>query len=210
MHLGGGVHGIPPPVGEAVGAHRGTDARGAGHGEADEVGLRGAAHEEAARVGGIARRLGAPPHDLLLHEDRGVVGAAHVGVEDARQQVREVADGVARTHVPAPEPRVVVPHRVGHDLRQEVGVCRAGTFGRAGERSVEEAPDLVGHRLPDGLVAAAREVVEGVVDHPVGQGTQGVPVRGVEAGAAVRRGVGVGEGEGRRRHLAMLSPGSDG
>ena len=45
-----------------------------------------------------------------------MVGAAHVGVDDAREEVGEVADGVAGAHVPAPEAGVVVAHGVGDDV----------------------------------------------------------------------------------------------
>ena len=202
VHLGGGVDAEPAAVRHPVGAQGRADPGAAGDGEADEVGLGGAGDEEPAGGHRVAGGLRAPPDDLLLDEDRGVVGAAHVGVDDAREEVGEVADGVAGAHVPAPEAGVVVAHGVGDDVLEEVVVCRGGALGGAGERRVEEAADVVGHRAPDGFVAAAREVVERVVDHAVGEGTQGVPVLRVQAGAAV----GCGVRGGRRRHPRMLPP----
>ena len=94
--------------------------RGARDGQADHVGLRGAADEEPARVGGVARGLGAPPDDLLLDEDGGVVGAAEVGVDDARHEVGQVA----RPGAPAP---MYQPQKRGWSLPIEYGTTRSRT-----------------------------------------------------------------------------------
>ena len=200
VHLGGGVDGEPPAVRHPVGAQARADAGDPGDREPDEVGLRRPGDEQPAGVGRVAGGLGAPAHDLLLDEDRRVVGAAEVGVEHAGEEVGEVADRVAGAHVPAPETGVVVAHRVGDDVAEEVVVRRRHALGPAGERGVEDGAHVVGHGAPDGLVPATGEVVEGVVDHAVGEDAQGVPVLGVQAGAAVGRWVGVG----RRRHPRIV------
>ena len=188
VHLGGGVDAEPAVARDAVGAHRGTDLDGARDGEPDQVGLRGAGDEQAAGRGGVARRLGAPPDHLLLDEHRGVVGAAHVGVEHAREEVGEVAHGVAGAHVPAPEAGVVVAHRVGHDGAPEVVVGGLETLRSAGERAVEGCAHGIRHGLPDRLVASTRDVVERVVEHPVRERAELRPVGRVEADVVVGTG----------------------
>ena len=85
---------------------------------------------------------------------------------------------------------MVVAHRVRHHAVEDLAVGRVGARRDAGERSVEGPPHLVGHRPPDGLLAATGQVVDEVVDDPVRQRAEGVPVLGVETRAAV----GCGEG----------------
>ena len=208
VHLGRGVDAEPPPTRDAVGAHLGPDPHGAGHGEPDQVGLRGTGDEQAAGRRGVADGLGAPAHHLLLDEHRGVVGAAHVGVEHAREEVGEVAHRVAGAHVPAPEAGVVVAHRVGHDGAPEVVVGGLQALGGAGEGTVEGRAHGIRHGLPDRLVAPARDVVERVVEHPVREGAERRPVDGVQAGVCVVSGT--GSREGLRRHAVMVPPGADG
>ena len=98
VHLGGGVDGEPPAVRHPVGAQARADAGDPGDRQPDEVGLRRPGDEQPAGVGRVAGGLGAPPHDLLLDEDRRVVRAAEVGVEHAGEEVGEVADRVAGAH----------------------------------------------------------------------------------------------------------------
>ena len=157
----------------------------AGHGEPHQVGLRGAGDEQAAGRGGVAGGLGAPAHDLLLDEHRRVVGAAHVGVEHAGEEVGEVADRVAGAHVPAPEPRVVVAHRVGHDGAPEVVVGGLEPLGRAGERAVEGRSARHPAWAATPVRRAARRCGRASRRASVREGAEGRPVGGVQAGVAV-------------------------
>lgn len=84
---------------------------------------------------------------------------------------------------------MVVAHRVRHDAREHLGVGGLRPDALTGEGAGEGVTHVVGQRLPDGLVPAALEPVEEVVDHTVGQGPEGLRIDGVE-------GLGHGAGHG--------------
>ncbi len=106
--------------GDAMFAHVDAGLGVARHGQPDDVRHRAAADQRAAGGGGKAQHLLAPVDHLLVQQRGGMVAAAEVGTLDRRQEIAERAGKVARPHVPGPEARMDVAHRIGHHLLRDL------------------------------------------------------------------------------------------
>ena len=150
-------------------------------GQADDIGHRSAADQRAARRGGKPHHLLAPVDHLAVHQGSGMIAAAEVRALDRRKKVAKRPGEIARAHVPGPEPRMDVAHRVGHQvlgkLAIDLGQGRRGSRQRTGEGGFH----LRRHLLPHRAIADVAQIADGVVDDPVRQGPHVLPVAGVEA-----------------------------
>jgi hypothetical protein len=152
----------------------------AGHREPDQGGERGAAHHDAAGALRKSEQLPAPLDDLALDVDGAMVAPAAVRVHGRRDQLGEHAAGRPGAVHPAPKTRVRVAGRVGQDqlLHVKAGTLEALPLDR--KRFVERLPARIGYRLPHRSLPDRAQVVNGVVEQPVGEGLEGLPVGRVE------------------------------
>src|SRR6516165_12681970 len=93
--------------------------------QADDVRHRAAADERAASGMRKADHGLKPVYDLPVHQCGGVTAAAEIGALDRSEEIANRAGEIARTHIPGPEARMDVAHRIGHyrlgDLAIDLG-----------------------------------------------------------------------------------------
>src|SRR5271165_4164996 len=123
------------------------------YGQSDDVAHRAAAHERPARGLREADHLLQPIHDLPVEEGRGMGAPAKVGSLNRRDEIAERAGEVARAHVPGPEARMDVAHRVGHYLVCDFAPDVRERLRMAGKRRFESRKDVAGHLPPDRALA---------------------------------------------------------
>ncbi len=171
-------------------------------GKSDHIGHRAAADESSARGGGKADHLLAPVHHLLVHQGRGVIAAAEVRALDRRKEIAQSAGEVAGAHVPRPEARMDIAHRIAHHGLAERLVDVRERLGFARQRRGEPGPHLGGHFPPHRAIADAFQISDGILDDPMRQRQRLAPILGVER--LLGRAVG---GLFLRRHGASSDPG---
>ncbi len=160
------------------------------HSQRNDVAHRAAAHERAA--GGLrkANHHLQPIHDLPVEEGRGMGAPAEVGSLNRGDEIAERAGEVARAHVPGPEARMDVAHRVGHDVGGDFAPDVRERLRIAGERRFESRKDVAGHLSPDRALANVAQIADGVVQNQARDGKRLVPILRIEAfGASLRFGV---------------------
>ena len=105
-----------------------------------------------------------PVHDLLVHQRGGVTAAAEIGALDRGEKIADRAGEVARAHVPGPEARMDVAHRIGHDRLGDLAIDRGERLGLRRQRGVEKSPHVRRHLPPDRPVAHVAEIGDRVFE----------------------------------------------
>ncbi len=175
MHLTGGIEAQgrrPHPVG----AHIMPGLRIARHRQADQVRDRPATGQRAARRHRKSRDLRHPADHLPFKKRGRSIAAAKVRPVDRRQKVAQRADNIARTHIPGPEARMDVAHRIGPHVPQHRLIGGLRPDARARQATRERRPDPRRHLLPDRTVAQPRQMVDRLVHDPVAQRPHARPV----------------------------------
>ena len=194
VHLRGAIDGEPRLTVEAVLPEVEPRLRVAPDREADDVRHSAAARHDAARARGEAHHLGEPLDHLQFDQFRRLVHADRVHVHAGGEHVGHHAERRAVRLHPTPESRVAVAGGVGQYMREELGVHLLGALRCGGERLTgDRRCDVRRRRRPGRTLAQAREVIEAVVDHAVGEGTEGLPILRIEGevGVGGRGGAGV-------------------
>ena len=106
---------------------------------------------------------------------------AEVGSLNRRDEIAERAGEVARAHVPGPEARMDVAHRVGHHVGGDFAPDVRERLRMAGERRFESRKDVPGHLTPDGALADVAQIGDGVVQNQACDRKRLVPIRRIEA-----------------------------
>ena len=150
---------------DAVLAHVDAGLDVARHRQADDVAHRAAAHERAARGRGEADHRLQPIHDLPVQEGRGVGAPAEVGSLNRRDEIPERAGEIARAHIPGPEARMDVAHRVGHHLGGDFAPNVGKRLRMAGQRRFESRKDFAGHLPPDRPIADVAQIRDAFVEN---------------------------------------------
>jgi hypothetical protein len=114
---------------------------------------------------------------------------AEVGSLNRRDEIAERASEVARAHIPGPEARMDVAHRVGHHIGGDFAPDVRERLRMAGERRFESRKDVVGHLPPGRAPADAAQIGDGVVQNQACDGNRLVPILWIKAfGASLRFG----------------------
>src|SRR5208283_2399960 len=131
-----------------------------------------------------------PIHDLPVEEGRSMGAPAEIGSLNRGDEIAERAGEVACAHVPGPETRMDVAHRVGHDVGGDFAPDVGERLRMAGERRFESRKDVAGHLSPDRALANVAQIADGVVQNQVRDGKGLVPILRIKAfGASLRFGV---------------------
>ena len=126
---------------------------------------------------------------------------AEVGSLNRRDEIAERAGEIARAHVPGPEARMDVAHRVGHHVGCDFAPDVGERLRMAGDRRFESRKDVPGHLPPDGTLADVAQIGDGVVENQACDSKRLVPILGIEAlGASLQFGL-AGRGPSCRRKL---------
>src|SRR5690606_15277972 len=107
-----------------------------------------------------ADHLLAPVYHLLIHKGGGMAATPEIRTLNRSQEIRQRSGEVARSHVPGPEARMNVAHRIGHQLLRHlpVDLRRGSRFPR--ERSLKEGSHLFGHFAPHGPSADVAHIID--------------------------------------------------
>ena len=129
---------------------------------------------------GEVKQLAAPFDHLALDVDGAVVPAAAVGVDRGGDQLGQHAGRGAGAVHPAPKARVRVAGGVRQDqlARVAAGPLDALTFNR--QRLGERLPHRSGDGAPRRPLGHGAQVIQRVIEQPVGQVLEGLPVGGIE------------------------------
>ena len=149
--------------------------------EPEHIRHRAAAHQHAARVTRESHQLGEPGDHLQFDELRRLVESGAMRVHPGGEHVGHHAERRAVPLNPAPEAGMPVSVRERKHVRDEIVVCALGGLRLSRERLGRyRVPNVLGHRLPGTSVPERLQEIEGVVHHAVSEGTEGLPVGGVE------------------------------
>ena len=107
--------------------------------------------------------------------------AAEVGSLNRRDEIAERAGEVARAHVPGPEARMYVAHRVAHHVGRDFAPDVGKGLRVAGERRFESLKDVAGHLSPDRALADVAQIGDEVVQNQACDRKRLVPVFRIEA-----------------------------
>ena len=165
------------------------------HGQGNDVAHRAAAHERAARGLGEAHHRLQPIHHLPVEEGRGMRASTEVGSLNRCEEIAERASKVACAHVPGPEARMDVSHRVGHHAGGDFAPHVRKRLRMAGKRRFESRKNVAGHLSPDRTLADVAQIGDGVVQNPARDRKRLVPILRIKAfGGSLRSGAGSIEG----------------
>src|SRR6185437_9482356 len=170
----------PLDRGDAPFAHVDACLDIAGDEQGHRVGHRSAADQRPARRSRKADHLLAPVDDLLVHPCGGVIAAAKVGSLDRGHKISQRSREVAGPHIPGPEARMDVAHRIGHHRFGDLAVDFRQWCRRVRQGYLESVPDLIRHVPPDRAIANVAEIPDRVVDRVAGDRARIAPIFGVE------------------------------
>ena len=170
----------PGRCGQAVGPNVAAGMMMTRDREPDQGRDRGAADQKAAGALGKLEQLPAPVDHLALDVDRTMIAAAEIGVHGRGQKLGQQAARGARAVHPAEEAGVDVAGRVGEDRAHRLRGGGFGALARDRERCTEGFLDRLRHRLPDRPLADRAQIVERLVEQPMAELCERVPVGGIE------------------------------
>ena len=104
-----------------------------------------------------------PVYDLPVHQCRGVTAAAEIGALDRSEKIANRAGEIARTHIPGPEARMDVAHRIGHYRLGDLAIDLGEQLGLSWQRGVKRCAHLRRHLFPHRAVADIAEVGDRVI-----------------------------------------------
>ncbi len=109
-----------------------------------------------------------------------MISAAEIRAKDGCKKVSQRACEIARPHVPHPETRMDVAHRVGQHVRDEIVVDLRQRSAFLRHRAAEPGPDHRWHVLPKRAFANVSGIVDRFADNVLGKDAQRLPIRRVE------------------------------
>ena len=121
--------------------------------------------------------------------------STEVGSLNRCDEIAERASKVACAHVPGPEARMDVSHRVGHHVGGDFAPDVRERLRMAGKRRFESRKNVAGHLSPDRTLADVAQIGDGVVQNQARDRKRLVPILRIKAfGASLRSGAGPIEG----------------
>ena len=82
-----------------------------------------------------------PAYDLPVHQCGGVTAAAEIGALDRGEKIADRAGEIARTHIPGPEARMDVAHRIGHYRLDDLAIDLGEQLGSPDYLARVRSPD---------------------------------------------------------------------
>jgi hypothetical protein len=131
-----------------------------------------------------AEQLPGPLDHLALDLERAIVAAAGTGVHRRADDLGEQPARGAGAMYPAEEAWMGVAGRVGQDRAQRALDGRGSTPAFDRQRRLQRGARSRRHRLPDRPLADVAQMIDRVVELPVGARLERVPVGGIEAGGS--------------------------
>ena len=163
-----------------------AQCRCAGHQHRQQVGHGGAGKEKAAGAFRKAEQLAHPRHHLALDFDGGMIAPAKIGVQSARQHLRQHADSGAAALDPAHEAGMHIAAGIGQHSVHEFAVHVPQRLRSARHRAAEMPAHGVRHRCPDRPFPDVGDIVQHVVQHCVRLGARLRPVLRIQRSIRLR------------------------